>query len=199
MGDLTQTIKHLEAAFGKMVAASRKAGTFSGEDGLAEDLDVVHSLGQRAVWMRIEELENAEETYRENAALAARNRGVETARLEVQAGEEPGTMRFGLVIPAAKRFQEDRLMQGLQHAINNIVGGMVVEQQIMKLNIMRILQHLGRLIKVWLKNGNDEALVGVADAMAEMKGDQLASILNTLVTVTAIDNIIEDDADSSDG
>lgn len=200
MNSLTKSVRHLEAAFGKLVAAARKGGYFSGDSGLSEDADVVEALSVRALWMKVEEAEKAEDGYRIHAEMAARNRGLVTARLEVEQGEEPGTMRFGLIIPMAKKLQEDRIMMGLQMAVQNIAGSMVIEQEMVKLSIMRLLEYLGKLIVVAVDGGNAAKLRGVARALAETDGQSIASILATLNTIAAMDEIIEEeDADQADG
>jgi hypothetical protein len=197
---LTKNVRHLEAAFGKLVVAAREAKYFSEGSGLSEDEDVVVSLGLRALWMKVEEAEKAEATYRESSSLAARHRGVSTAVLEVVEGETPGYTRFGLVVPLANRFQEDKILHGLQMALQNIVGSMVMEQELTKLSIMRLLEYLGKLINVAIKTGDGRKLQGVATALAETDGESIASILATLNTIAMMDEAIgEPDADPSDG
>lgn len=194
MEPLSEQLKTYEAAFGKVVAAARKKNLFRRGD-LKDDPDVASAFGMRALWMDAKQLEGAEEGFREHAEAAARHRGVQTACLEVTTGENPGELQFFLVVPAASRELETRIMTGLQLGLQTIVGSLVIEQEMAKLNVVRMLSLLGKQILAHLKSGDSAKLEGIARVLKERDGDGMAAILSTMALAAGSEVEEVDDSD----
>lgn len=127
----------------------------------------------RGLWLDVKGLEDAEEGYRQQAATAARFHGQDTARL-VMAGIEDGQPNvFILTCPTLDRASEDQIANGLQKAVQTMLGGVLMEHEMLKSTmaavIMKTGEYLGGTVHLDLHD--------LAKAMRELDFEVIAKLL----------------------
>jgi len=176
---VAEKVRMLESIFRKLIASAMgdEPSPLSGED--LGNLNEVASF--RGLWLEVKGLEDAEEGYREQAAMAARFHGQSTARL-VMAGIEGGSPNvFILTCPTLGKTSEQEIANGLQKAVQTMLGGVLMEHEMLKSTmaavIMKTGEHLGGTIHLDLHD--------LAKAMRELDFETMAAILG--LEATAVD------------
>lgn len=141
---VTEKVRKLESIFRQLVASAMAEEPKQLSE---EDLGLLDEVGTyRALWLEVQGLEDAEEGYRQQAAEAARRHGVATARL-IMAGIEDGhPSTFILTVPALTKHVEGQIADGLQTAVQTMLGGVLMEHEMLKSTMATTIMSAGRTL-----------------------------------------------------
>jgi len=171
MSGITEKIKILEQAYrilyGLMADPEAKVETVG-------DAAIIEKAARlRALWQEVDQLEQAEKTYRQQTAEIARARGVDVARLVMVDATAEVPAHFILTAPTLDEAGEARIADGLRKVIQLTMGGVFMEHEALKATMAAIIMSAGNV----LPECDDKKKKEICAAMTDFDLEELAQAL----------------------